>query len=65
MRVRGKESRLAFRIASISAMGVSLDQLADGEAIRDFLGGDGAVFCSSTFPLGIEDVASFKKCSRR
>jgi hypothetical protein len=36
--VCGKESHLAFRIATIGAVCVGLDELPDSEAIRGFLG---------------------------
>ena len=51
MRVFGEaQSHLAFRIATIGAMGVGLDGAPDGEAIRGFLGGDGdCVFLISVF----------------
>src|SRR5580692_9702538 len=42
--VGGEQSHLAFRIAAVGAMGVGLDELADGEAVRGFLGKDGDAF---------------------
>src|SRR5579863_2934617 len=38
MRVCGKERHLAFRVAAIGAVRVSLDKLADGQAVRGFAG---------------------------
>jgi hypothetical protein len=44
MSVGGEQSHLAFCITPVSAMGVGLDELPDGETICGFLGGDGDVF---------------------
>jgi hypothetical protein len=44
MGVGGERRHLAFRIATISAAGVGLDELTDGEAIRGFLRRDCDVF---------------------
>src|SRR3984885_9894346 len=44
MGVRGEQSHLAFRIAAVGAMGVGLDEFADGDTIRGFLGGYADVF---------------------
>ena len=38
--VRGKKRHLAFRIATIGAMGVGLDELPDRQTIRGFAGRD-------------------------
>src|SRR6202007_314337 len=50
MGVCGEQSHLAFRIPTIGAVGVGLDELSDGEAIRGFLGGDGDVFADRSSP---------------
>ena len=50
MGVCGEQSHLAFRIPPIRAVGVGLDELSDGEAIRGFLGGDGDVFADRSSP---------------
>src|SRR6202022_5130133 len=42
--IGSEEEHLTFRIAAIGAVRIGLDELADGEAIRGFLGGDGDVF---------------------
>ena len=42
--VRGKEKHLTFRIATIGAMCIGLDELPDSEAIRGLVGGEGNVF---------------------
>jgi hypothetical protein len=42
--VDGKKRHLAFRIATISAVCVGLDELTDSEAVRSFVGRDGSVF---------------------
>src|ERR1700688_1535218 len=44
MRVCRKERHLAFRVAAIGAVSVSLDKLAYGQAVRGLLGGDADVF---------------------
>jgi hypothetical protein len=44
MGVAGEQSHLAFRIAAVGAMGVGLNEFADGDAIRRFLGGYADVF---------------------
>jgi hypothetical protein len=44
MGVWGKEGHLTFRIATIGAVRIGLDEFADGEAIRCFAGGNGSVF---------------------
>jgi hypothetical protein len=36
--VRGKECHLTFRIATIGAVRIGLDEFADSEAIRGFFG---------------------------
>ena len=59
--VFGKESHLTFRIATIGAVCVSLDELADGEAIRGFFGGDGDVFAHERASLGLKNGAGFEK----
>jgi hypothetical protein len=50
MGVCGEQSHLAFRIATIGAVGVGLDEFADGEAVRGFLGGNGDVFVHQRSP---------------
>jgi hypothetical protein len=42
--VRGKERHLTYRIPTIGAVCVSLDEFPDSEAIRSFTGRDGNVF---------------------
>jgi hypothetical protein len=42
--VCSKERHLTFRVATIGAMHVGLDELPDSEAIRGFVGGEGNVF---------------------
>src|ERR1700747_2127541 len=44
MGVWGKESHLTFGIATISAVCIGLNQLADGEPIRGFIWGDADLF---------------------
>jgi hypothetical protein len=44
MGICGEQRHLTFRIATIGAVGVGLDELPDREAIRGFLGGDAKVF---------------------
>src|ERR1700689_2065314 len=45
MGVRGEESHLTFRIATIGTACVVFDEFTDREAIRCFFGGDVSVFC--------------------
>jgi hypothetical protein len=47
----GKERHLTFRIATISAVRVSLNKLTDSEAIRGFARGDGDVFAHELVSL--------------
>src|SRR4029077_4408189 len=42
--VRREQGHLTFGIAAVGAMGIGLDKLADGEAIRGFLWRDGDMF---------------------
>ena len=53
--VGGKERHLAFRIATIGAVCVGLDELPDSEAVRGFVGGYGNVFA--------HELVSFSICS--
>jgi hypothetical protein len=43
MSIGGKEGHLTFRVASIGAVCVCLNELADGKAIRSFTGRDSGV----------------------
>src|ERR1700757_2145607 len=44
VRICGEKSHLTFRIATISAVGIGLNQFADGEPIRGFIWGDADLF---------------------
>src|SRR5580704_525160 len=44
VRVRRKERHLTFRIATVGAMGVSLDEFSNRQPVRGFTGGDCDVF---------------------
>ena len=48
--VSGKESHLSLRVATIGAMGVSLDEFPDRKAIRGFCGRDGDVLAHESSP---------------
>jgi hypothetical protein len=48
--VPGKESHLSLRVATIGAMGVSLDDFPDRKAIRAFCGRDGDVLAHESSP---------------
>ena len=50
MSVGGEQSHLTFGITAIGAVGVGLDELADGETIRRLLRRDGNVFAHQCFP---------------
>jgi hypothetical protein len=52
--VGGKERHLAFRIATISAVCVGLDELTDSEAVRSFVGRDGSVFAHKLVSLFVQ-----------
>jgi hypothetical protein len=60
MCVGGEQSHLAFRIATIGAVGVGLAELPDGKAIRSFLGRWRRV-CSLVYSSGLEDRTRFEK----
>ena len=66
MGVCGEQSHLAFRIPTIGAVGVGLDELPDGKAIPGFLGEDAKVFAISRPPrlphLGRQEL--FENCPR-
>src|ERR1700752_2316512 len=44
VRICGEKSHLTFRIATISAVCIGLNQFADGEPVRGFIWGDTDVF---------------------
>src|SRR5580700_12065816 len=48
MRICGEESHLTFRIATISAVCIGLNQFADGKPIRGFIWGDADLFAHSS-----------------
>jgi hypothetical protein len=56
--VCGKKSHLTCRIATIGAVCVGVDELADSEAIRDFAGRDGNVFAHELVSLGLKQGSS-------
>src|SRR5580700_8968200 len=51
VRICGKKSHVTFRIATISAVGVGLDELPDREAVRGFAGGDRDVLAHKSVSL--------------
>jgi hypothetical protein len=54
MSVCGEQRHLTYRIPTIGGVGVGLDELSDGEAIRGFLGGDTKVFAHElAFPIDL------------
>src|ERR1700756_3800034 len=58
VRICGKKSHLTFRIATISAVCIGLNQFADGEPIRGFAGGDRDVLAHSWSPCSIRPLAA-------
>src|ERR1700740_110324 len=60
MGVRGEESHLTLRVATIGAVRVGLDEFADREAIGGFRGRDCDVLAHE-LSLGLEDGAGFAK----
>ena len=61
MGVRGEQSHLTFRIATIGAVSVGLDELPNSKAIRGFLGEMAMCLLISRFSSGLEDGAGFEK----
>src|ERR1700733_2294790 len=59
--VVGKESHLTFRIATVGAVRVGLDELANCKAIRGFFGRDSYVLAHWLVSLGLNDGSGFEK----
>jgi hypothetical protein len=59
MRVWHKERHLTFRITTIGAVCVGLDELPDSKAIRGFVGGDGNVFAHKLVSVPPDSGPSF------
>jgi hypothetical protein len=61
MAVWGKERHLAFRIATIGAMRVGLNEFMDRETVRTFAGRDCQVLSDESASLRLKYGAGFKK----
>jgi hypothetical protein len=62
--IRGKESHLTFRVATISTVCVGFDKFADGQTVGCFFGGAAGVFAHGvSFGLDESSIArASKKC---
>src|SRR4029077_13011914 len=56
-----EERHLAFRVATVRAMCVGLDEFSDGEPIRGFFRGDGDLFSHRRTSSGLKNGTGFKK----
>ena len=61
VRIWTKERHLAFRIATIGAMRVGLDELSNSEAVRRLAGRDGQVLAHESASLRLKYGAGFEK----
>jgi hypothetical protein len=59
--VLGKECHLTFRIATIGAVRVGLDELSNSEAVRGLAGGDGQVLANESASLRLKYGPGFEK----
>src|SRR4029077_20275205 len=59
--VCGKECHLTFRIATIGAVRIGLDEFTHSGAIRGFAGGGGSLLSNELVSLGLNDGSGFEK----